>query len=45
MKILTERGHFFTITAERETGWEVKETLSYVALDLDSELKERGLPW
>jgi len=39
MKILTVRGHFFTITAERETVCEIKEGLSYAALDLDSELK------
>ena len=39
MKILTERGHFFTITAAHETIGEVKEELISVALDLDSELK------
>ena len=38
-KFLTERRYPFTTTAEREIGRDVKEKLSYIAFDYDTELK------
>lgn len=40
LKILSERGHHLTTSAEQEIVKDIKEKLTYVSLDYDDELKE-----
>jgi actin beta/gamma 1 len=40
MKMLNERGYTFTTAVEREIVRDIKETMTYVALDFDAETKQ-----
>ena len=43
MKILTGHGHSSTSAAEYEIVRDVKEKLTYIALDFDTEMKKAGV--
>jgi len=40
VKILMEKGYSFTTTAEKEIVKNIKETLSFIAIDYDKTMEE-----